>query len=281
MQVPLEELDVSWNSITQNGAACILSALSSNNSLRSLSLAWNRLGTPGCSALATMLPQNSTLQRLDLTNCGILAAHCDVISEGVRRNTGLQVVKLDQNALGHAGTKTITHALQERHIRYSITESDARMSGTGGGGSADAMVANFDECTPSGRWCLQLSDPKHRAVALRLAEYASMFDGECWRNERLDGRRFSYTSNWKLPDTGKLELDFVLLEPENADMCGTMEEKDFDALCNIFQNLRYTSESTSNARHACTHFCFIHLIHIASMQSFCLHLFALHAPHCL
>jgi hypothetical protein len=265
-QVPLEELDVSWNSITQSGTACILSALCSNSTLQSLSLAWNRLGAPGCAALATMLSQNSRLQRLDLTNCGIIATHCNAIAEGVRRNTGLQVVKLDQNALGHAGAKTITHVLQERHIRYSITETDARMSGTGG--LEDAMVATFDECTPSGRWCLHLADPKQRTVALKLVEYASMFDGECWRNERLNGRRFGYTGAWKLPDTGKLELDFVLLEPENADMCGTMEEKDFDALCNIFQNLRYTSECGEEQRHnhGCAHFCSIVLIHAFLLQ---------------
>jgi hypothetical protein len=235
-QVRLEELDVSWNSISQRAAASILSALASNRSLRSLSLAWNRLGAPGCLALASMLPHNSTLERLDLTNCCMTSAQCEVIAEAIRHNGGLRVMKLDNNALGHAGAQAMTRALQEKHIRYSLTEGDGKMSSIAGW--ADAMVATFDERTPSGRGSLQLKDPRHREVALKLAESASVFDGECWRNERYNGTRFAYTRSFKLPERGLLELDFFEMEPEVPDSCGTLEDKDFDTLGRIFQNLR-------------------------------------------
>lgn len=246
---------MSWNSISQRAWASILAALSSNKTVRSLSIAWNRLGTTGCRALASMLMQNSTLERLDLTNCGISSAYCETIAESVTHNASLRVLKLDDNTLGYAGTRVIARALQERRIRYSFSEGDSRMIDSSDTCWADAIVATFKEGTPSGKWLLQLSDSRHREVALKLAESARMFEGECWRNERYDGQRFSYHPDWKLPDKGNLEVDFVVVQAGDPDTCGSMEDADFDALCRILQNSRYSSECNFSSHMVCVKTC--------------------------
>lgn len=64
----LEDLDLSPNSIDNDGVAAIAGALAANGSLRRLNLAANRVGDVGAAALAEMLRSNGALEELDLSS---------------------------------------------------------------------------------------------------------------------------------------------------------------------------------------------------------------------
>lgn len=65
------ELDLSWNSIEQDGAQALAQALCGNNSLLRLTLSGNPLGGGSGESIGSMLRKNSTLVRLDLARCDL------------------------------------------------------------------------------------------------------------------------------------------------------------------------------------------------------------------
>lgn len=233
------ELDLSWNYFSPKGCADILSQLVTDDCLKVLSLSWNRVGDRGGAVLAPVFAHNQTLEKIDLSNCGISGRFAKDWVASLQENTTLQILKVDNNHLGYEGGYLLSAALSEKDIRYSMAEQGGVSERMGVGASnADIMVASYMESNPTARWRLQLSDPKHRVVAVQLMNAAEQFDGECWRNEKFNGHRFTYKKGWTMPLKGWLELDFIHLDPNDPEIFGVMVDKDFQNLCTILTNLR-------------------------------------------
>lgn len=78
-------------------------------------------------------------------------------------------------------------------------------------------------------------------MAEKLLNQAEIFDGECWRNETYNGRRFSWDKGYVLPAQGRLDLDMVHLEPNEVERYGEMQEADFTSLLKVLRNQRSSS----------------------------------------
>jgi len=240
--VPLEDLDISWNSIGPRAAAKLITAAGSKTSIKTLSLAFNRIGAEGVASLQEAISVSATLERIDLTCCGLTPAHASPIAKAFASAKALKIVKIDQNDFGYDGGLDLANAMQANGIQYCLTEGHI-VAGSGGKhlGVGEQMVSSFSEGNPSGRFSLLLSDPRHRDVAEKLVNQADMFGGEAWRNETYNGERFSYQHGYVLPPTGQLCLDCVHLEPNDPEQYGKMEESDFVGLCKVLNNQRSSS----------------------------------------
>lgn len=255
--VPLEDLDVSWNSIGPGAAAKLISAAGSNGSIRAMSLAFNRIGKEGVASLQAAMAVNTTLQRLDLTCCGLSPGDVPPLSAAFASAKSLQIVKIDRNDFGYEGGQMLAIAMHSRGVQYCMTEGHA--GGGSGGlhlGAGEQMVTSFSESNPSGRFSLMLSDPRHRQVAEKLVNQAEIFDGEAWRNETYNGQRFTFQNGYVLPSAGRLDVDVVHLEPNDPEQYGKMEESDFAALCKVLNNQRSSSSRLALIRKISSQFTF-------------------------
>jgi hypothetical protein len=190
---------------------------------------WNRVGDRGGTALGKLLNDNKTLIRLDVCNCRMGDECCEELSEGLKTTKVLEVFKADGNAFGQ-GTRLILDVLARSTFKYSI--EGCKYDG-------DHLKHDYEEGNATGRYRIDLANshqvtffdlpkirkPDHRnpkfgdlnpvfwqvGVLEKLLEMARLVGCESWRNERLDGKRFSLPSDgsWERPEEGILTMDIV------------------------------------------------------------------------
>ena len=234
-------LDLSWNCLGPVDCAIILRAAVGRCSgaesgqdrctqisccdLRFLSLAWNRLGDPGWAAACGAIACSQSLEHLDLTSCGVpsidaLQQPClsNALEVSLRSNTALRVLRLDFSSLPLQEGAAVRAVLQGREPPISFLPRPGTlqipyiMPGRPLLGSipwiGKPIASRF------GHYKLDLSVHTHRMVAEDLARRGRIHSGENWRNEKYDGTRFSFSSDFTIPEKGWLELDLCnLAEP--------------------------------------------------------------------
>ena len=244
----LQRLDLSWNSLCPGDCSLILTAVASGAqkradaeltgrllpscALRCLSLAWNRLGDPGWAAVCVALRCSDFLEHIDLSNCGVPATGiletaavsacsespriCQRLSEALefslRGKVALRVLRLDLHRLHLSEGAAVRAILDGREppvsylARPGVLQLPPRNNlRTEGGASCSWRFWHYS---------LNLEVHAQRMIAVGLVERARRHCGENWRNERLDGCRFSFSGNWVVPERGVLELDLCnLTEP--------------------------------------------------------------------
>ena len=73
--------------------------------LNELDLAWNGLGDDGAQEIGACLMTNSTLVSLNLSNNAIKGTGAVVLASGLNNNTRLKQMRLQGNPIGRAGAK--------------------------------------------------------------------------------------------------------------------------------------------------------------------------------
>jgi hypothetical protein len=124
----------------------------------------------------------------------------------------------------------------DRHLRFAIAaqaidEGEGKMKRYLSlvkeemGGASSFYFSQFN---PNGRYMLNLKNPHERDIvknlvlrnkevhakimAKELCDRSQMGNKSCFRNERVNGRKFEMSNGWNMPDTGKFEFDFVAFD---------------------------------------------------------------------
>ena len=119
----LSHLDVSSNSINEKGFETSLLHLVQNESISSLDLASkgqvnkNRLGTAGCRSLSKVLIENKVLAILNIAGTGITSEGLDLLVSGIRGNTSLVSLDLENNSIGAKGAEKLVKAVSGGEIK--------------------------------------------------------------------------------------------------------------------------------------------------------------------
>mmetsp|Transcript_7320 Transcript_7320/g.16768 ORF Transcript_7320/g.16768 Transcript_7320/m.16768 type:complete len:617 (-) Transcript_7320:975-2825(-) len=238
----ISELDISWNNFGSTGCAQVLDAMGTNSKVESFNLSWNGCGVEGSEALVNCLKANSTLTKIDLANCRISPGATRALGEALEKNHTITCIRLDWNSLG-ADSRFLNKVLKDHKSIETFSMHNCC------GETQDQP--EFDELNPSGHYILDLANPKDRKIAQRLAEMGAAHQGENWRNEHLDGVRFVYPRDymWGTPSAGRLEFDFVQLDPCEEEPLG---KETYDKLMSGMRKNLTDSGKMVLLRNACT-----------------------------
>lgn len=180
----LTSLDLSWNKITHEGAISVVTGLAANMVLKSLNLSWNSLGDEAGKQLGIVIGEDKVLEFLDVSNCKLHVAMSE-IAKGLEDNRCLHRLVLDNNYLGLYSGKALLRAI--------ITQDKTK-------------VADFNKCilVPddfilseieqnwTGHYTLDCGKPGHQEIVEFLAAKAQATEGNCWRNEMINGVPFTF-----------------------------------------------------------------------------------------
>ena len=109
----LEYLNLSQNSLRDDGVAMLASALEGNTTLKSLSLAETQITLASCAVLAASLRTNSTLQRLNIADNRIRDDGCISLANALISNSSLTSLNLCGNQIGNDGAVRLARSLGE------------------------------------------------------------------------------------------------------------------------------------------------------------------------
>ncbi|KAF9312585.1 hypothetical protein BG006_004327, partial [Podila minutissima] len=105
-------LDLSGNSIEEDGAQVLAEALKTNSILTNLNLTGNGIGADGAQVLAKALKTSSTLTTLNLDKNSIGGTGAQVLAEALKTNSALTTLYLNSNSIGDNGAQALAEAFQ-------------------------------------------------------------------------------------------------------------------------------------------------------------------------
>ena len=99
----IQQLDISYNNISDDGAEAISECLKNNNTLQQLDMSYNNISDDGAEAISECLKNNNTLQQLDMsynkvTNKGVIK-----ILRSIKSNGPLHTLNLNFNIVTKSG----------------------------------------------------------------------------------------------------------------------------------------------------------------------------------
>lgn len=204
----LEHVNLSWNNFLSKGSAALLTSMASHPKLEEVHLEWNLLGHNGGVAFGKLLQATKSIKRIDVAHCAIPESATESICAGLASNSVLENLRLQFNPLkdGVARIKDTFFANPnwkdgQPSIRLDHCEFDA----------VHYAASVINATVPTGHYRFDLSNQSHRTELAKLIAFATHENGENWRNESLDGKRFSWPKGhvWVMPKQGIVELDFV------------------------------------------------------------------------
>ncbi|OJW46631.1 MAG: hypothetical protein BGO67_04955 [Alphaproteobacteria bacterium 41-28] len=101
----LKKLELGQVGLDDIALGHIVKGLNQNSSLSDFDLSDNPLGNGGAINIKWVLHQNNTLQTLDLSRCNIRDAGLEAIGSGLKRNKGLDELRLAGNLFGDEALK--------------------------------------------------------------------------------------------------------------------------------------------------------------------------------
>ena len=119
----LTSLNLFSNSICAKGANSLSQALKVTTSLTSLDLGWNSIGDEGANSLSQALTVNTSLTSVDLSKNSIGTEGTNSLSQALRVNTSLTSLNLSGNSIGHEGANFLSQALR---LNTSLTSLSLR-----------------------------------------------------------------------------------------------------------------------------------------------------------
>ena len=206
-----------------------------NVSLTSLDLSWNRIGGKegqreglGVYALAICLARNSTLERLDISHASLdkVEAEAELLSAALADNAvGLKMLMLEGNRIGSCNV--LLRALMNKAPRLTFQVSSEPAHANPAQLLASLLPIHLLQDNPSGRYQLDLLDPRQRAVANWIVQRTLVDGDDPYRGEMLNGRHVCLPEVLNLleavhdssdPTPQLLQLDFIAPPVQGGDL---------------------------------------------------------------
>jgi Ran GTPase-activating protein (RanGAP) involved in mRNA processing and transport len=125
----LEFLDLSQNSIKDEGGTSLALALNTNTTLKTLLLSETKVTKQTCNFLGTALAVNATLQRLNVADNKIDDDGCISLAEALKRNASLQSLNLYGSKISNVGVVAMARAMEENSSLVQLNLSGNECSG--------------------------------------------------------------------------------------------------------------------------------------------------------
>ena len=113
----LQKLDISNNSISDDGAAAISDGLKCNISLQELNMSDNQIANEGAKMIGEAIKVNKTLQKLDISGKSISDDGAAAISDGLKCNISLQELYMSSN---NEAAKLIAEAIKVNTTLHTL-----------------------------------------------------------------------------------------------------------------------------------------------------------------
>ena len=108
----LQRLDLSNNTLSDDGAVTISDGLKSNNTLLKLNISYNNITSKGTKNITKSIQVNTTLKNLDLSHNVLSDDGATVISGFLKCNNSLLELNISHNGITDKGTKEIAEAIE-------------------------------------------------------------------------------------------------------------------------------------------------------------------------
>ena len=125
----LEYLDLSQNSINDEGGTSLALALNTNTHLKALLLAETKITKQTCNFLGTALAVNETLERLHVGDNKIENDGCIGLAEALKINTSLKSLNLYGCKIGSVGIMAMARAMEDNSALVQLNLSGNECTG--------------------------------------------------------------------------------------------------------------------------------------------------------
>jgi len=115
-QSTLEHLNLSQNSLEDEGVSMIGAGLMANTTLKSLSLAESRITEASCTVVAAALTSNRALERLNLADNKVRDEGCSALAQALQHNSTLTSLNLSRNHLHNKGVLRLSETLRQNKV---------------------------------------------------------------------------------------------------------------------------------------------------------------------
>ena len=138
----LKELNISNNEITSEGAMTIAEALQLNTTLVKLDISQNMLSDKGALSIIDCLKGNCILQELNIAQNRITSNGAMEIAEAIRINTTLMKLDISCNELLDKGSAAISDSIKMNNVLLELNISNNEITNVGATKIAEALQAN-------------------------------------------------------------------------------------------------------------------------------------------
>jgi len=119
-----------------------LRSLARNSRLAFLDISSNSIGDEGAVRLSEALIFNRTLRELNLENCSIFPTGCAALSRALKANTSLRSLQLSRNAIEDSGMRALADGLKYNGALETLCVNMCSVGNSGFGRLLDALRGN-------------------------------------------------------------------------------------------------------------------------------------------
>ena len=138
----MQKLDLSNNSISDDGAAVISNSLKMNTSLQELKLKHNKITDKGTHLIFEAIKMTSTLQKFDMHANKISDYGAAAISDSLKVNRSLQELDIGDNNITDEGVKLIFEAIKVNTTIQKLLLYSSKISDNGAVPISDSLKVN-------------------------------------------------------------------------------------------------------------------------------------------
>ena len=139
----LQKLDIRGNSISDDGVAAISDGLKCNISLQELDMSFNNITSEGAKMIGEAIKVNKILQKLDIHSNSISDDGVAAISDGLKCNISLQKLNMSFNNITSEGAKMIGEAIKVNKILQKLDIHSNSISDDGVAAISDGLKCNI------------------------------------------------------------------------------------------------------------------------------------------
>ena len=139
----LQKLDISGNSISDDVSSAISDGVKCNISLQELDMSSNKVTNEGAKMIGEAIKVNKTLQKLDISGNSISDDGSSAISDGVKCNISLQELDMSSNKVTNEGAKMIGEAIKVNKTLQKLYITHNRISDDGAAAISDGLKCNI------------------------------------------------------------------------------------------------------------------------------------------
>ena len=216
----LQKIDISSNSIADDGVAAISNSIRFNtsNSLQELNISRNNIANNGIRVLAEVIEINSTLQNIDISKNHISTEGLLHFMEAVKNNCTLQVVNITHNNITRSGFTSIKQCIENLQHPIQIYASWNEIVTRNGELLVTSKICTFQESENiiEEEWSFKDYDRDHIVTCLSecLKEDDMLLELNMSNNQIIRGREKKIIEAIKVNKT-LLKLDASLMKMQD------------------------------------------------------------------